>query len=560
MFDGLIMAAVASEFRQTLPGARVDKIYQPSGLEIVMTMRQPGKNIMVLASSESEAARVHITQTERENPYVPPPFCMLLRKYLIGSRVRQVEQVGLDRILRITFSRSKEETLKTLIIEVMGRHSNIALIDNGSNMILDSIKHIGSDVSRVRQMGPGIQYTPPPAQDKLNILLVSKDDLDEALCEFQENMPSASCSRFIVSRLEGFGSESAARVLREAGLVPDEPCSGLNRARAGKLRDSLMRLADSIRDESFLPYPSRLLDSACSLREDEDALSDQKADLLNVVDSNIARCKRKWKAQNDEISQANKDLECRKIGELILANVPRISADASCARLPDYFDPEGKDIEVQLDPRLSPYENAEQAFETYRRAKRVLENASKQIEMTQAELDYLEQVSTTIKQADRLREMEAIRLELIEQGYLEEAPRKKVRQKKQKTSNEAALLSFTVEGYTIIVGRNNKENDLITMKMAATDDVWMHARGIPGAHVIVRTGSGKGEIPEEALIAAAGIAAYFSKGRTSEKVAVDYTSRRHVRKPKGARPGMVIYDHEKTIMAEPYLPASCIMQ
>lgn len=560
MFDGLVMAVVASELRQNLLGARVDKIYQPSDLEIVITVRQPGRNIMVLASSEPRAARVHITQAERKNPYVPPPFCMLLRKYLIGSRINLVDQVGLDRILRITFSRSKEETSKSLIIEVMGRHSNIALIDEGSNMILDSIKHIGSDVSRVRQMGPGIQYVLPPAQDKLNILSVSKDGLDEALCKFQENMPSVSLNRFLVSRLEGFGQESAARVLHEAGLVPNEPCSDLNREGAARLWDVLLKLADSVRDGSFLPCPSQLLDSAYSFKEDEDALSGQRAELLNVVDSNILRCKRKWKAQSDEVSQANKDLECRKLGELLLTNAPRISVGASRAKLTDYFDPEGKYIEVQLDPRLSPYENAERNFERYRRAKRVLENGSKQMEMTRAELEYLEQVSTTIKQADRLSEMEAIRLELIEQGYLEEIHGKKSVQKKQKTSNEAALLSFIVDGYVVIVGRNNKENDLITMKIAAADDVWMHARGIPGAHVIIRTDSAKGELSEGTLMTAAGIAAYFSKGRTSRKVAVDYTLRRHVRKPKSARPGMVIYDHEKTIISAPALPASDIRQ
>lgn len=560
MFDGLLMAAVAAEFRQNLLGARVDKIYQPARLEVVMTMRQPGKNIMVLVSSDPEAARVHITEVARENPYVPPPFCMLLRKYLVSSRVIRVEQVGLDRILRITFSRSKEETPKTLVIEVMGRHSNMALVDEGSNMILDSIKHIGSDVSRVRHMGPGIEYALPPAQNKLNIMSVSGDDLDTALYKFKESMPSASCSRFIVSRLEGFGRESAARVLREAGLRADEPCADLSRAEVAKLRDVLLRLADSIRNESFLSCPSQLLDSAYSRKEHEDATSGQRTELLNVVDANITRCRRKLEAQNNEISQAKKDLECRKLGELILANAPEISPGANTAMIVDYFDPAGGHIEVRLDPRLSPYENAERNFERYARAKRVLENASNQIDITRAELEYLEQVATTINQADKLRDIEAIRAELIEQGYLKEAACNRAKKKSQKTTSERAPLSFTVEGYTVLVGRNNKENDFVTMKIADSDDLWMHARGIPGAHVVVKTGLVKGEVSERAIMAAAGIAAYFSKGRVSRKVAVDYTLRRHVRKPKGARPGMVIYSHQKTIMAHPVLPDSRITQ
>ncbi|MFY9155300.1 MAG: NFACT family protein, partial [Bacillota bacterium] len=227
-FDGLIMAAIASEFRRTLIGARVDKIYQPSRLELVMTMRQPGRSITIIASAQPTAARVHITETVRENPPVPPAFCMLLRKHLIGSRVREIEQLGLDRVLKITFMRSSEDVPKTLVIEVMGRHSNIALIDGDTNMILDSIKHIGADLSRVRQMGPGIQYVNPPAQDKLNILLCSEEDLDDVLGKAQENTPSMSLGRVLVSSLAGFGLGSADRVLREAGIEPAKPCRDLD--------------------------------------------------------------------------------------------------------------------------------------------------------------------------------------------------------------------------------------------------------------------------------------------------------------------------------------------
>jgi len=560
MFDGIVMAAVAAEFRQNLIGARVDKIYQPSKLELTMTMRQPGRNITVVASSRPEAARIHITQIGRENPLVPPAFCMLLRKYLIGSRVMHVAQSGLDRVLEITFLRSREETPKALVVEAMGRHSNIALVDKASGMVLDSIKHIGSDLSRVRQMGPGIQYTQPPAQDKLDILVASKEDLDDALCRSQANTPSVPLDRLLVSLFAGFGRESAGRVLREVGLVPDITCSALDRDSAARLRDALLRLADSIRDETHLPCVSRLLDCAYSLKEDEDALSGQKAELLNVVDSNIARCRRKAKAQDEEISQANKDLECRKLGELILANAPQIGAGMGSAKLADYFDPQGREIEVPLDPRLSAPENAQRYFRRYARAKRVLESADRQMKVTQAELKYLEQVSMTIRQADKQGELGAIRAELMEQGYLQEDAESAAKRKRPKAKGEVSLLSFAVHGYTVIAGRNNKENDLITMKMARPDDIWMHARGIPGAHVVLRTDQVEDEIPEETLLVTAGIAAYFSRGRTDSKVAVDYTRRKNVKKPKGARPGMVTYDHQKTIMASPELPPSDIMR
>lgn len=559
-FDGLLMAAIASEFRHRLIGARVDKIYQPSKLELIIIMRQPGQNITVFASSQPEVARVHITQIERKNPPVPPAFCMLLRKYLVSSKVTQVTQLGLDRVLEIRFLRSREETPKNLVIEVMGRHSNIALVDEGSNTILDSIKHVGSDVSRIRHMGPGIQWSPPPAQDKLNLLFVTKEELNEILHKFRETSPDSSCSKFLVSSFSGFGRDSAAKILSEAGITGDESCGGLSQDKVTRLGDALLALADSIRDERFLPHASQLLDAAYSVKEDQRAVSDLSAKLLNIVNANMARCERKLKAQNDEISQAKKDLGYRKLGDLITVNAPTISPGQDRASLVDYFDSSGGCIEVQLDPRLSPYENAQNCFARYTRAKRALESVAEQIEATERELDYLEQVAMTLQQVDTLGGTEAIRAELIEQGYLKEAHSKKAKRERKKTPSEVASVSFSIQGYEILVGRNNKENDRLTMKVANADDVWMHARGIPGAHVIIKMGSAKDCLPEGVLMAAAEIAAHYSNGRGGSKVAVDYTYKRHVRKPKAALPGMVIYDHEKTIMVRPVLPDSDIMQ
>lgn len=554
------MAAIASEFKRTLLGARVDKIYQPSKLEIIMTMRQPGHNITVIASSQPEAARVHITRGERENPLVPPAFCMLLRKYLAGSRVMQVAQLGLDRVLKITFVRSREETPKTLVIEVMGRHSNMALVDEGPGMILDSMKHIGSDVSRVRQMGPGIQYIPPPAQDKLNLLLLSNEDLDRVLREFQQASPTASCSKFLMSSFSGLGRDSAAKVLSDAGIIGNDPCVTLKGVNAERLLNTLLELAEDIRKERFLPCPSQLLDSVYSREQDQMTISNLRTRLLAVVDGNIARCGRKLKAQEDATAQAKKDLECRKIGELITVNAPGITPGQETVRLVDYYDPLEGHVEVRLDPRLSPYENAQRYFARYTRAKRTLESVRGQIEATQRELDYLDQVAMTLHHVDTLGDMESIHAELIEQGYLEETPRKRARSARAESSREVSFLSFTIEGYEVIVGRNNKENDYLTMKVANADDIWMHARGISGSHVIVRAGSARDPIPEKVIAAAAEIASYYSKGRQDSKVPVDYTLRRHVRKPKGARPGMVIYSHERTITVNPRSPASKIMQ
>ena len=556
IFDGLIMSAAANEMRRNLLGARVDKIYQPFGLKLTMTVRQPGKNIKILISAEPKTARVHITQAEYENPYNPPPFCMLLRKHLISSRIIQIDQVGLDRILRITFLRSPEETPKVLVVETMGRHSNISLIHEDSGIILDSIKRIGSDRSRVRQLGPGLKYVFPPPQDKLNILLMSKDDLDERLTIFQNREPSVQCSKFLVSSFTGFGRETAIKILHKAGITPDSPCVGLNKNNIETLRQVLFEVADSVREGCFFPNVGRLLDSYYSHRQNKEALSRLRTELADIIADNIARCRRKQEARNNEISKAEKDLSCRKFGELLLAGASDVYKGMEKIKLLDYFDPSGGEVEIPLNPRLSVYENAQCYFRRYTRAKRVLEATTPQMDMTQSDLEYLEQVATTVEQAGSQEELRIIRDELVEEGYLEEVQRDKKKSKAKRVSSKISPspLSFTAEGFTILVGRNNAENDFITMKIARPQDVWMHARGIPGAHVVIKSDSISAEVPENVLMIAAGIAAYFSRGRTSHKIEVDYTLRKHVKKPKGARPGMVIYDHQKTIIGIPCLP------
>ena len=308
-----------------------------------------------------------------------------------------------------------------------------------------------------------------------------------------------------------------------------------------RLRDSLLTVADAIRNESFLPDASQLLDSTYSVKEDRMAVSNLRTELLSVVDSNIERCERKLGAQNREISQAKKDLECRKLGDLITINAPNINPGQEKARLVDYFDASGGWLEVRLDPRLSPYENAQRYFSRYSRAKRALSSVSRQIRTTRAELDYLEQVAMTLEQVDGLREAEAIRAELIEQGYLKETSRKKVKRERKKTSREAALPSFSIEGYEVIVGRNNKENDHITMKVANADDIWMHARGIPGAHVIVKAGFAKGSLKKCLAVQRL----LLQQQRLQTQKWRDYGVK-STRKSKGKVP-VYIYDHEKTI-------------
>lgn len=596
-FDGIVMAAAADEIRDAMEGARVDAVYQPGKLDIVIVARRSGRGVPVVACAEASTARVHVSFAERENPFAPPAFCMLLRKHLVGARITRVAQQGLDRVLEIGFKGPyDDDPPKTLVIEVMGRHSNIILVDGTSGLVLDSIKHIGPALSRVRTVRPGVSYAAAPSQDKLDPLLVSENEFREALARAADDAPGLSCEEFLGRAFAGIGRDTAMVIASRAGL---RDLQGLREPRGqggpprlvdldpgavGRLWEAFSCAMACVRERRFSPcagvdretgevtwisvidppeqtvaetrgFPSigALLDYAYAPREKAVTLAIASSEISRVVGTAIERLRRKLDAQQEEIAEGEKADELRRLGELISANAPMIRRGQAVAQVVDYFDPDLRKVEVELDPRLSPHENAQEYFRRYSRAKRRLAAATEQAEGTRAELAYLEQVATTVEQAESLEAIEEIRRELADQGYL--ARPRRERPGGKKGARPSGPLSFAVDGHEVLVGRNNTENDLLTLKMARPDDIWLHARGVPGAHVIIRTGTkGAQGVLDDALLRAAEIAAYYSKARSASKAAVDYTLRRHVRKPRGARPGMVIYDHEKTIMAAPRAP------
>jgi len=619
-FDGIVMAAATAELRKLLEGARVDSVHQPGKLDVLIVARQPGRSIRIIASAEASCARVHVSFAERENPPAPPAFCMLLRKHLVGARIARVSQRDLDRVLEIGFVGPYDDPPKTLVIEIMGRHSNIILVDDASGLVLDSIKHIGPTLSRVRTVRPGSPYVLPPSQEKLNPLRVSAGEFTEALTRFADDFPEVSCEEFLSRAFTGVGRDSATIIASRASLAGPGRPSGeprlahLDPNAAMRLWTELAAAMACVRDGRFAPcagvdgetgevtwisvigppawstaarptsepqwrpgqrtkqelapasasgssgetvlvFPSigSLLDYAFTPREKAVTLAAASSEISRVVATAIERLRRKLAAQEEEIAEAEKADELRRAGELISANAPLIEQGRSLAQVVDYFDPELRTVEVKLDPRLSPHENAQEYFRRYSRAKRRLAAAREQAEGTRVELEYLEQVATTIEQAESLEAIEEIRRELADQGYL--ARPRRERPRGQKGGAPSGPLSFAVNGHEVLVGRNNTQNDVLTLKMARPDDIWLHARGVPGAHVIVRVGAkGPQGVSDEALLRAAEIAAYYSSARSASKAPVDYTLRKHVRKPRGARPGMVIYDHERTIMAAPRPP------
>ncbi len=591
-FDGIVMAAVAAELARSLQNARVDGVYQPGKLDVVIVVRRSGQNVPVIVSAEASTARVHVSFVHRENPAAPPAFCMLLRKHLTGARIARVVQRGLDRVLEIGFSGPHDDDPpRTLVIEVMGRHSNIILVDAASGMVLDSIKHIGPALSRVRTVRPGVPYAAPPSQGKLDPLSVSEDEFREALERFAPDHEASgiSCVEFLNRKFQGLGRDTSMVIASRAGLAGgDQPCAGLDRDAVGRLWTEFCEAMERVREARFSPcagvhretgevvwvsvtgppplpvepgevdvrqFPTaaEVLDFAYTPRERAVSLAAASAEISRVVARTIDRLRRKLAVQEEEMAEAGHADDLRRVGELIAANAPAIRRGSARAWVVDYFDPELRKVEVDLDPRLSPRENAQHYFRRYSRAKRRLAAAREQASGTRSELEYLEQVATTIEQAESAEALDEIRRELVDQGYLARPRRERAPGPKERAPS--GPLSFTVDGHEVLVGRNNTENDLLTLRMARPDDMWLHARGVPGAHVIIRAqAKGAGEVSAEVLLRAAEIAAHYSKARGASKVAVDHTLRRHVRKARGARPGMVIYDHERTIMAAPRPP------
>ncbi|MGE5592237.1 MAG: NFACT family protein [Betaproteobacteria bacterium] len=609
-FDGMVMAAVAAELRELTEGARVDSIYQPRKLDVLIVARRPGRGVAIIASAEASCARVHVSTAERENPPAPPAFCMLLRKHLIGARITRVAQRGLDRVLEIGFVGPYDDPPKTLIIEIMARHSNIILVDDRSGLVLDSIKHIGPAQSRVRTVRPGSRYAPPPSQEKLDPLRASASEFSEVLELLARDLPELPCEEFLTRAFTGLGRDSARVIVSRAGLGGQgssgqgstrgggvsapaaPPISGLDSDGAARLWAEFSRTVASVREGRFSPcagldretgdvawisvigppaqppaeasaaeeqvaFPTvgALLDYAFTPREKALTLVTASLDVSRAVSTAIDRLRRKLAVQEEEIREADRADEFRRAGELISANAQIIERGRSVAEVVDYFDPQLRKVEVELDPRLSPHENAQEYFKKYARAKRRLAVAKEQADLTRAELEYLEQVAVTIEQAESLEAIEEIRRELADEGYLSRPKRERPRAQKHEAPSPSGPLRFDVEGNEVLVGRNNTENDFLTLKIARPNDIWLHARGVPGAHVVIRVRPGEAqEVSDRVLVRAAEIAAYYSKARSASKAAVDYTLRKHVRKPRGARPGMVIYDHEKTIVAAPRPP------
>ena len=570
--DGIFLRHIKHEIENEILGSRVNQIYQPNRDELVLVLRGYSGSKKLLLSARANSPRVNFTGHAPENPAQPPMFCMLLRKRLGGGKLVAVRQLECDRVLFLDFeciNELGEQVPLTVACEIMGMYSNIIVLNRESGVITDALKRVDLTLSSKRLVLPNIKYELPEAQDKLNILTSQPQQIAERIRSLPAEMP---LSKAVLSSVQGIspiiGREIEHRV-----------CEGATNRLEGVLYDRLIAELGSLKslvencsgtpctvyredgkpmDVSFLPVTqyggfmhtensesfNLAIDNFYDERDRQDRMRVKTHSLNKLLQNLRDRTARKLQKQHTELSQCADREQLRIRGDLLQANLYRIERGSAFADVENYYDENGGTLRIKLNPAISPAANAQKYYKDYQKAKNAESFLSEQIKKGESELEYLDSVLDEVSRAETERELSQIREELNEQGYLR-AP--KGRQPKQ---SALPPLSFeSTDGFKIYVGRNNRQNDILTLKTAAKNDIWLHTKEIHGSHVIISS-QGR-QVSEQAIIEAARLAAYHSKARTSSNVPVDYTLVRHVSKPSGAKPGMVIYVNNRTVYVDP---------
>lgn len=557
-FDGLFTRAITNELSSLLKGGRINKIHQPYKNEIILAVRANGVNHKLLLSAHPSYARVQITNEQYDNPNEPPMFCMLLRKHLEGSIIEEIKQVGLDRMIIFEVKGRNELgdiSYKQLIVEIMGRHSNIIIVDKNRNVILDSIKHISFAVNTHRAIMPGQEYIMPPKQEKLDPL---ESDTDDVLRSIDFN--SGNLDKQLVASFAGISPILAREIVFKAGLanrmtLPQSFIAAMNQIKEHSYNPSITYGSTK---EAFYLIPlehmkgeaksygslSSLLDRFYFGKAERDRVKQQGNDLERLIINEKEKNEKKIKKLESTLEDAKKAEQFQLYGELLTANIFLAQRGMKEITVVNYYDEDGATITIPMDPRKTPSENAQKYFTKYQKAKNSVKIVLEQIELAKAEAAYFDALLQQVEAASP-KDIEEIREELVEGGYIRARQKKS---NKNKQNQKPVLEKYQAsDGTEIIVGKNNKQNDYLTNKAAARDDIWLHTKDIPGSHVVIRSK----EPAEETILEAAQIAAYFSKARNSSSVPVDFTKVRHVKKPAGAKPGFVIYEQQQTVYVTP---------
>ena len=538
-FDGFFLHHMVEELRRELVTGRIQKINQPFEQELVLQIRSNRQSHRLLLSAHPVFGRIQLTQTTFENPSQPSTFIMVLRKYLQGALIESIEQVENDRIVEMTVSNKNEigdHIQATLIIEIMGKHSNILLVDKSSHKILEVIKHVGFSQNSYRTLLPGSTYIAPPSAESLNPFTIKNEKLFEIL-QTQE-----TTAKNLQSLFQGLGRDTANELER---ILVSEKLSTFRNFFNQETKPCLT-------ETSFSPVPfanqmgepftslSDLLDTYYKDKAERDRVKQQASELIRRVENELQKNRHKLKKQEKELLATDNAEEFRQKGELLTTFLHQVPNDQDQVILDNYYT--NQPITIALDKALTPNQNAQRYFKRYQKLKEAVKYLTDLIEETKATILYLESVETVLNQAG-LEEISEIREELIQTGFIRRRQREKIQKRKKP---EQYLAS---DGKTIIyVGRNNLQNEELTFKMARKEELWFHAKDIPGSHVVI---SGNLDPSDEVKTDAAELAAYFSQGRLSNLVQVDMIEVKKLNKPTGGKPGFVTYTGQKTLRVTP---------
>lgn len=568
-FDGITIANIVSELNHTITGGKINKIAQPENDELIITIKNQRQQYRLFLSASASLPLIYLTEANKPSPLTAPNFCMLLRKHIGSGKILSVTQPGMERIIRFTIEHLNELgdlCIKYLIVEIMGKHSNI-IFCNENDQIIDSIKHVSAHMSSVREVLPGRPYFIPVTQEKKNPLELTEDILSNEIL----SRPVAT-SKALYTGITGISPLMAEEICHRANIDGGTPTDGLSSLEKLHLSHTLLSLLEDIRSESFTPnivyqgrepvefapfpltqyedlktveYPSisQVLETYYAEKNIVTKMRQKSVDLRKIVQTALDRNLKKYQIQQKQMKDTEKKEKYRIWGELINTYGYGLEPGVKSMEALNYYTNEN--ITIPLDPTLTPQENAKKYFDKYSKMKRTAEALDHLLQETKSEIEHLESISASLDIALSEDDLAQIKEEMIEYGYIR---RKYTGGKKVKiTSKPFHYLSS--DGYHIYVGKNNFQNEELSFKFATGNDWWFHAKGQPGSHVIVKT-NGE-ELPDRTFEEAGRLAAYFSRGRQAPKVEIDYTQKKNLRKPNGAKPGFVVYYTNYSLLIEP---------
>ena len=574
-FDGIVIANLVKDLNDKIVSGRISKIAQPEKDELLLTIKGNRENLRLLISANASLPLLYFTETNKPSPLTAPNFCMLLRKHIANGRIVSVSQPGLERIVRIEIEHLDEMgdlKRKFLIVELMGKHSNIIFCDD-ENKILDSIKHISAQVSSVREVLPGREYFIPHAGEKKDPLTITEEEFKELIGKTPQNL-----SKALYTDLTGLSPTVSAELCHLASLDGDISAKDFSDSELTHLYHAFTWIMDDVRQGNFTPniiyqkekpvefasiplsmfsggdyrsvsFPSisALLERYYAERNTVSRIHQKSTDLRKILTNSLERSYKKRDLQQKQIKDTEKREKFRIYGELLNTYGYGIQEGEKSFRCLNYYD--NTEITIPLDPTLSAQENAVRYFDKYNKQKRTFEATSRQLEQTEAEIEHLESISTFLDIARKEEDLAQIKEELTEYGYIK---RHFSGGKKQKKAVSRPFHYLSSDGFHIYVGKNNYQNEELTFKLASGNDWWFHAKGIPGSHVIVKT-EGK-ELPDRVFEEAGALAAYYSRGRGQDKVEIDYIQKKNLKKVPGAAPGFVVYHTNYSLVAAPEIP------